>query len=135
MMTIFLWFIMGFISIGFLSLFLLRIFFQQQQKATYHCVGPNAIELLEPVTIGGIEQWLHVRGRNKDNPILLFLHGGPGSPHIGWFDDIQRPWEDHFTVVQWDQRQAGKSYVPLSKVGNTMRNQTMIEDTKEPFPI
>ena len=89
------------------------------------------IDTLESVTIGGVEQWVHIRGRDNDNPILLFLHGGPGFSHIGWFDDIQRPWEDYFTVVQWDQRQTGKSYASLESLGATVSNQQMIDDTEE----
>jgi pimeloyl-ACP methyl ester carboxylesterase len=51
-----------------------------------------------------------VRGRDRSNPILLMIHGGPASPEMPtswWF---QNAWEDYFTVVQWDQRGAGKSY-------------------------
>lgn len=101
------------------------------QTFLYTVRDPNGIESLDTVTIGGIEQCLHIRGRNKDSPILLFLHGGPGFPNIGWFDAIQRPWEDYFTVVQWDQRQQGKSYYPMKAIGKTMNNQQMIADTEE----
>ncbi|MEV6987305.1 alpha/beta hydrolase [Sphaerisporangium sp. NPDC051017] len=62
------------------------------------------------VRIGGIDQWVSVRGSHRDNPLLLFLHGGPGSPMMGESWSFQRPWEDFFTVVQWDQRGAGKTY-------------------------
>lgn len=113
-----------------ITLLLLRKFMQYQVQLNYQAVGQDCIEDLVPLMIGGVKQWLHIRGRNKEAPLLLCLHGGPGSPHIGWFDNIQRPWEDHFIVVQWDQRQSGKSYAPLSKVGSTMTNHQMIEDTK-----
>ena len=43
-------------------------------------VAPNGVEELLPVQINGITQWLSIRGRDRRNPILLFLHGGPGSP-------------------------------------------------------
>lgn len=61
------------------------------------------------VEIGGIRQWISIRGRDRRNPILLFVHGGPASPTWpnSWF--FQTPWEDYFTVVQWDQRGAGKT--------------------------
>lgn len=101
------------------------------QTFLYAVRDPNGIEKIETVTIGGVEQCLHIRGRNKNNPILLFLHGGPGFPNIGWFDAIQRPWEDYFTVVQWDQRQQGKSYYSMKAIGDTMTNQQMISDTEE----
>ena len=73
-------------------------------------VAPRGLEQLKPVRIGGIEQWISVRGKDRDNPILLFIHGGPASPEMpsSWF--YQSPWEEYFTVVQWDQRGAGKTY-------------------------
>lgn len=88
----------------------------------------RGIESLEPVLINGVEQWLHIRGRDKNNPVLLFIHGGPAWPHIGWYDEIQRPWEDYFTVVQWDQRQAGKSY--HKGISHTISHETYIKDAE-----
>jgi pimeloyl-ACP methyl ester carboxylesterase len=61
------------------------------------------------VTIGGIEQWITIRGWNRDNPVLLFLHGGPGEVTNPWTFALFAPWEKYFTVVQWDQRGAGRT--------------------------
>ncbi|HYE41835.1 MAG TPA: alpha/beta hydrolase [Caulobacteraceae bacterium] len=72
-------------------------------------VSPNGIELLETVQIGGIPQWVSIRGNDRDNPVLLFVHGGPGSPEMPVAWTFQRGWEEYFTVVQWDQRGAGKT--------------------------
>ena len=79
---------------------------QQHLTATYAVTDPKGIEELKRVKIGGIDQLLHIRGRNRSNPVLLYLHGGPasGGSWIGTMDAIQRPWEDYFTVVQWNQR-------------------------------
>lgn len=103
---------------------------QKHLNAKYAVTDPQGIEKLERVKIGGINQWLHIRGRSRSNPILLYIHGGPGSSNIGVMDAIQRPWEDYFTVVQWDQRYAGKSYDPDNK-GRPLSMQIMIEDTEE----
>ncbi len=73
-------------------------------------VDPEGIALLESVTLGGHRQWLLVRGANNTNPILLFLHGGPGSPYIGLAHAFQGELEKYFVVVQWDQRGSGKSF-------------------------
>ncbi|HLG57039.1 MAG TPA: alpha/beta hydrolase [Vicinamibacterales bacterium] len=70
----------------------------------------DGIDSLESVRIGGIDQWIHVRGQHVNNPILLFIHGGPGIAFIPMAGTFQGPWERHFTVVQWDQRGAGKTY-------------------------
>lgn len=78
--------------------------------AEAQAIAPGGIDDLKTVTLGGIRQWIHVRGNNPDNPILLILHGGPGSPLMGKSWIFQRPWEDYFTVVEWDQRGAGKTF-------------------------
>ena len=66
------------------------------------------------VAIGGIEQWVTIRGQDRTNPVLLFLHGGPGDVTNPWSFAMFASWEMHFTVVQWDQRGAGRT---LRKTG------------------
>ncbi len=78
-------------------------------------VSPNGIEQLRKVRIGGIDQWLSIRGRDRRNPILLVLHGGPAAPSMPIDYTYQSPWEDFFTVVQWDQRGTGKTYASNSE--------------------
>ena len=62
------------------------------------------------VDIGGIAQWLTVRGDDCRNPVLLFLHGGPGNPLSPYADAVYGAWAKDFTLVQWDQRGAGRTY-------------------------
>ena len=106
---------------------------QQHLTTTYAVTDPKGIEELKPVKIGGVDQWLHIRGRNRNNPVLLWLHGGPGGSIIGCSgeDAILRPWEDYFTVVLWDQRQTGKSYYPEKDETEPLTVQQFIEDTEE----
>ncbi len=96
-------------------------------------VVPGGIERLQKVRIGGIDQWVSIRGSNPRNPVLLMLHGGPGwvSMPSSWY--FQRGWEEYFTVVQWDQRGAGKTYADNDpvKVAPTMTRERMIADTEE----
>lgn len=61
------------------------------------------------VQIGGIDQWITIRGEDRNNPVLLFIHGGPASPY-SIFSPLLRSWEKHFTIVHWDQRGAGRSF-------------------------
>src|SRR5579872_6609572 len=59
--------------------------------------------------IGGIDQWIAIQGSDVRNPVILYLHGGPGeaqSPFLKQF----LPWQRDFTVVNWDQRGAGKTF-------------------------
>lgn len=60
--------------------------------------------------INGINQYFYARGQNKDNPIILFIHGGPGSPITPMIYTYQKGLENDYTVVNWDQRNAGKTY-------------------------
>jgi pimeloyl-ACP methyl ester carboxylesterase len=70
--------------------------------------SPNGFVEQGYTSIGGIEQWISIRGEDRNNPVLLLLHGGPGSTYSVFVPTL-RPWERHFTVVQWDQRGAGKT--------------------------
>lgn len=70
---------------------------------------PNGIVESGYVKIGDIDQWITIRGENRQNPILLFVHGGPGSTY-SIFNPLLRGWEKYFTIVQWDQRGAGKTF-------------------------
>lgn len=69
------------------------------------------------ISIGGIEQWVTIRGQDRTNPVLLVLHGGPGDVTNPWTFALFAPWEEHFTVVQWDQRGAGRTF---SRTGPTV---------------
>jgi pimeloyl-ACP methyl ester carboxylesterase len=101
--------------------------------ATRKIVSPNGVEELLPIQINGITQWISIRGRDRRNPILLFLHGGPGSPTMPAAYTFQGPWEDYFTVVQWDQRGAGKTYTSNDPkaLASTITLEEMTSDAEE----
>jgi pimeloyl-ACP methyl ester carboxylesterase len=93
---------------------------------------PGAINDHEAVKIGGIQQWISVRGADPANPLLLYLHGGPGSPMLAESWTFQRPWEDFFTVVQWDQRGAGKTFAANGgKLAGKLSIEQMQADAEE----
>jgi pimeloyl-ACP methyl ester carboxylesterase len=72
-------------------------------------VTPNGIQVLEQVTLNGLPQWVSIRGTDKANPVIIYVHGGPGATEMGRSWPYQQGWEDYFTVVQWDQPGAGKT--------------------------
>ena len=72
--------------------------------------GENSIAELKSLVVNGDEQFLLIRGKDTNSPVILFLHGGPGMPAMYLAHDFQRELEKHFVVVHWDQRAAGKSF-------------------------
>ena len=83
------------------------------------------IEEASFVTIGGIGQWVTIRGDDERKPVLLLLHGGPGdvqSPFISTY----APYEKDFVLVQWDQRGAGRTFAKNGADGVT--RETLIAD-------
>ncbi|WP_227470235.1 alpha/beta fold hydrolase [Massilia sp. YMA4] len=96
-------------------------------------VAPAGIQASYKTAIGGIDQWLYVRGQDKANPIILFVHGGPASPVIPTAWQFQRPLEEYFTVVNWDQRGAGLTYRdnPPDQVAGTLTVARYVDDTIE----
>lgn len=80
------------------------------------------------VEINGMEQGMFIKSRNQNNPVLLFIHGGPGMPEYWLTQQYPTGLEDHFTVVWWDQRGAGLSYDPDIPT-ETMTVDQFIADT------
>lgn len=62
------------------------------------------------VPIGGIPQWVVIRGDDCANPVVLIVHGGPGNPSTPFAGNLYGAWEKDFTLVQWDQRGSGKTF-------------------------
>ena len=69
----------------------------------------TGIAVVDKPMINGLRQHLQIRGEDINNPILLFVHGGPGNPMSAMNHRFQREWEKIFTVVNWDQRGCGLS--------------------------
>ena len=82
---------------------------RDRNERDYAIATPNGIDEALFVGIGGIEQWITIRGQDRRNPVLLFLHGGPGDATNPWGRAAFRSWLKSFTVVQWDQRGAGRT--------------------------
>jgi pimeloyl-ACP methyl ester carboxylesterase len=90
----------------------------------------KGIALLERVRIGNCDQWILQRSENVNNPLVLFLHGGPGTSQLTLNRRNTRQLEEFFTVVNWDQRGAGKSYRAIREQDRMTIDQ-FVEDTHE----
>ncbi len=86
-----------------------RTWAQHRVAEATKITSPNGISSLEKITLGGVEQWILIRGQDRTRPVLLFLHGGPGAPEMP-FSHLNADLEKSFVVVQWDQRGSGKSW-------------------------
>jgi pimeloyl-ACP methyl ester carboxylesterase len=90
----------------------------------------NSVAEIVYMDIGGVEQGMIIRGKNINNPVLLFLHGGPGSPEYPMTADHPLDLDDTFTIVWWEQRGTGISYhknIPPE----SMTLEQFINDTAE----
>jgi pimeloyl-ACP methyl ester carboxylesterase len=101
-----------------------RTFVGVRHARDYAITGPDGINEGRYVTLGGIEQWITIRGEDRRNPVLLFLHGGPGDATNPWGYAAFRSWLKIFTVVQWDQRGTGRT---LGKSGPSVAPTITIE--------
>ncbi|HWO33857.1 MAG TPA: hypothetical protein VNO32_34095, partial [Candidatus Acidoferrum sp.] len=84
------------------------------------------------IQVGGIAQWITIKGDNRNNPVVLFLHGGPGDALSPYADSMYGGWESEFTLAQWDQRGAGRTYGKSGpSIEPTMTVERMVDDGTE----
>ena len=94
--------------------------------------APSRINEEMFVRIGGIGQWITIKGDDRNNPVVLFLHGGPGDAWSPFADAMFGGWDKDFTLVQWDQRGAGRTYGKSGpSIEPTMTIERMMQDGVE----
>lgn len=121
------------ISLLLLSILFLFFYVTYQQNKISGAIAidsPNGIQSLEKVTLNGVEQYIYIRGVDRDKPVLLFLHGGPGFSEMVPMRHYNKELEEHFVVVNWDQRGAGKSF-SKDIDPDTMNINQIVDDTLE----
>jgi pimeloyl-ACP methyl ester carboxylesterase len=107
-------------------------FMRGRNARDYAITSPNGIDESLYVEIGKIQQWITIRGEDRRNPLLLFLHGGPGDATNPWGYAAFRSWLKHFTVVQWDQRGSGRTLGKNgTSVAETITLERMVQDGVE----
>lgn len=86
-----------------------RAYRQHQNAETLVITAANGIDEQRFVEVNGIEHWITIRGLDRSNPIIFFVHGGPAEI-VSFVPTATRAWEREFTVVHWDQRGAGHTF-------------------------
>jgi L-proline amide hydrolase len=95
------------VLLGLMALLLVYAF----KSFTVPIFESGSVATLKSIEVNGDRQYLLIRGRSRENPVVLFLHGGPGMPAMFLAHRFQRELERDFVIVHWDQRAAGKSFV------------------------
>ncbi|MCU7827000.1 alpha/beta hydrolase [Kitasatospora sp. DSM 101779] len=82
---------------------------RRANAALLRITGAAGIDEAGFVRVGGIDQWVSIRGDDLANPVILEIHGGPGASNLAFLPRT-RSWERHFTVVRWDVRGGGRTF-------------------------
>jgi len=101
----------------------LRLALSNQQRLD----GPHAVHESGYVEIGGRQQWIELRGQERTNPVLLWVHGGPGFPVLSANYASFLPWERSFTIAHWHQRGAALTYAAAQE-GGRLTIDRMVDD-------
>lgn len=89
-------------------------------------IKSESISELRQIELNGRKEWISIRGEDAQNPVLLFLAGGPGGSQMAAVGHDLAALEKDFVVVNWDQPGSGKSYNAIKKSQLTI--DTYIED-------
>lgn len=76
---------------------------------SFSVFSQRPIDTTQILNIGGIKQFVSIKGKNRSSPLLLFLHGGPGNSVMSYAEKFTNKLQEHFVVVQWDQRESGRT--------------------------
>jgi len=104
--------IIKYIAIAVVSIIALFFLIRAVGKAVYSRTPDGGINESMYIDVNGTKQWINIYGEDINNPVLIYLHGGPGSATSQIDYAFTRKWSDVYTVVTWDQRNCGKSYSP-----------------------
>ena len=100
---------------------------QHQIAKEVRITSPNGINEAKYIEINGAQEWITIRGDDRNKPAILFLHGGPSEANSP-FVPLYRPFEKDFVFVQWDQPGAGMTYIKAADHQPTLTLDGMAAD-------
>ena len=95
-----------------------------------HAFAQRPLDTVVNFDIGGIKQYVRIKAKDRSKPILLFLHGGPGSSLMPKIDKVSGRLQEHFVVVHWDQRETGET-LKLNRSNQPLTLQLFYNDTHD----
>lgn len=108
--------LVGMIAVSFLAVVISQAYtFTPAITDANGNIIPGSIATLEKVDLNGSQQWISIRGKDVNKPVLLFLAGGPGGSQLVTAQRALGTLEDHFVVVNWEQPGAGKSFDAVNR--------------------
>jgi pimeloyl-ACP methyl ester carboxylesterase len=87
-----------------------RAYRQHRFASEWNITSPGGINEAKYIDVNGAHEWITIRGQNRENPVILFLHGGPSEANSP-FIEFYLPFEKNYVFVQWDQPGAGMTYI------------------------
>lgn len=109
------------------SVLICRAWYRHQAAKLLTITSPNGIDEAMFVPIAGTLQWVTIRGQDRNNPVILMVHGGLGVTHSGFAVSFV-PWEKEFTIVQWDQPGAGRTFAQERRFPSDLTIESMARD-------
>ncbi|MGH9687543.1 MAG: alpha/beta fold hydrolase [Candidatus Acidiferrales bacterium] len=98
-----------------------RAYWQHRIAKELRITSPEGIKEAKYIDVNGAQEWITIRGQNRNNPVILFLHGGPAEANSE-FAELYLPYEKNYVFAQWDQPGAGMTYI---KTGNRQPKLTL----------
>jgi len=100
----------GFVVLVLIAASGYRFYWQHRIAQKLKITSPNGVDDSKYIDVNGAQEWITIRGDNRKNPVILFLHGGPAEANSE-FAELYLPYEKNYVFVQWDQPGAGMTYI------------------------
>jgi pimeloyl-ACP methyl ester carboxylesterase len=112
-------------------LFIMITIMRVMNRKKYKIETRNGIQESTYVDIGGIKQYIQIRGEDISKPFIIFIHGGPSGPMAYLSHYYQKELENEYNIVNYDQRACGRTYYANDKSINDVSPEQLLSDLDE----